>query len=60
MWWDEQTPKMKEKVRVLVDEGRLEFIGGAWSMNVKISEHLFEQKTYLLIHRMKLEFITIV
>lgn len=32
-WWKEQKDDLKEKVKMLVNEGRLEFIGGAWSMN---------------------------
>lgn len=32
-WWKEQKEDLKEKVKMLVNEGRLEFIGGAWSMN---------------------------
>lgn len=31
-WWREQDDKLKEQVKMLVNEGRLEFIGGAWSM----------------------------
>ena len=29
-WWNEQTETMKETVRNLVNEGRLEFVIGAW------------------------------
>lgn len=32
-WWDEQTPTVQSQVQGLVQEGRLEFIGGGWSMN---------------------------
>ncbi|EDW77501.1 uncharacterized protein Dwil_GK24523, isoform A [Drosophila willistoni] len=32
-WWKEQTATMKSAVKKLVNEGRLEFTGGAWSMN---------------------------
>ncbi|KAL5280981.1 MAN2B1.2 family protein [Megaselia abdita] len=38
-WWDEQTPELQEEVRVLVNEGRLEFAGGAWSMNDEATVH---------------------
>ncbi|XP_005189989.1 lysosomal alpha-mannosidase isoform X2 [Musca domestica] len=38
-WWSEQSDEMKQKVRMLVDEGRLEFIGGAWSMNDEATTH---------------------
>ncbi|CAH2987949.1 unnamed protein product [Chilo suppressalis] len=32
-WWFEQTPEIHRKVDQLVQEGRLKFAGGAWSMN---------------------------
>ncbi|XP_063709608.1 lysosomal alpha-mannosidase-like isoform X2 [Culicoides brevitarsis] len=38
-WYDEQTPELQEKVKMLVNEGRLEFIGGAWSMNDEADTH---------------------
>ncbi|XP_035775636.1 lysosomal alpha-mannosidase-like [Anopheles albimanus] len=38
-WYNEQTPEMQQKVKMLVDEGRLEFIGGAWSMNDEAAVH---------------------
>lgn len=38
-WWDEQEPELQDEVRVLVEEGRLEFIGGAWSMNDEATVH---------------------
>lgn len=38
-WWDKQTPKLQEKVKELVNQGRLEFIGGAWSMNDEADTH---------------------
>jgi lysosomal alpha-mannosidase len=31
MWYDRQTPEMREQVKVLVKEGRLEFANGGWS-----------------------------
>lgn len=39
MWWDEQTELTKEYVRRLVNDGRLEFISGGWSMNDEASTH---------------------
>lgn len=38
-WWHEQDDELKEKVKMLVNEGRLEFIGGAWSMNDEATTH---------------------
>ncbi|XP_064094192.1 lysosomal alpha-mannosidase-like isoform X1 [Macrobrachium nipponense] len=38
-WWDEQTPELQEKVKMLVDEGRLEFINGGWCMNDEGAGH---------------------
>lgn len=38
-WWTKQTPKLQEQVKELVNEGRLEFIGGAWSMNDEGAVH---------------------
>uniref|UniRef100_A0A1Q3FMY3 Alpha-mannosidase n=2 Tax=Culex tarsalis TaxID=7177 RepID=A0A1Q3FMY3_CULTA len=38
-WWNEQTPELQDQVRDLVNQGRLEFIGGAWSMNDEAATH---------------------
>lgn len=38
-WWDEQDDDLREKVKMLVNEGRLEFVGGAWSMNDEAAAH---------------------
>lgn len=38
-WWDQQNDLLKEQVKNLVNEGRLEFIGGAWSMNDEATTH---------------------
>lgn len=38
-WWDEQSDDLREQVKMLVNEGRLEFIGGAWSMNDEANTH---------------------
>jgi lysosomal alpha-mannosidase len=32
MWWENQTPEIKESVRQLVHEGRLELLNAGWSM----------------------------
>jgi lysosomal alpha-mannosidase len=39
MWWHEQDAQLQDEVRMLVSEGRLEFIGGAWSMNDEAATH---------------------
>lgn len=38
-WWHQQDEELKEKVKMLVNEGRLEFINGAWSMNDEAATH---------------------
>lgn len=38
-WWYEQNESLQEEVKMLVNEGRLEFIGGAWSMNDEATTH---------------------
>ncbi|GFT23386.1 lysosomal alpha-mannosidase [Trichonephila clavipes] len=38
-WWEEQTELTKEIVRRLVNDGRLEFISGGWSMNDEATTH---------------------
>lgn len=38
-WYNEQTSDMKKDVKKLVDDGRLEFAGGAWSMNDEAAVH---------------------
>ena len=38
-WWGEQGEGMQTTVRDLVDSGRLEFIGGGWSMNDEAAAH---------------------
>lgn len=38
-WWLEQDEKRRKDVKQLVNEGRLEFAGGAWSMNDEASVH---------------------
>ena len=38
-WWGEQGEERKELVRQLLAEGRLEFIGGGWSMNDEAAAH---------------------
>lgn len=38
-WWNEQNEEKKNEVKMLVNEGRLEFLGGAWSMNDEATAH---------------------
>ncbi|XP_012143157.2 lysosomal alpha-mannosidase II isoform X2 [Megachile rotundata] len=48
-WWLRQSDEMKETVRNLINEGRLEIIGGGWSMNDEAVTHyhsLVDQYTW--------------
>nr|XP_036215974.1 lysosomal alpha-mannosidase [Bactrocera oleae] len=38
-WYNEQSADIKSKVKTLVNGGRLEFAGGAWSMNDEAAVH---------------------
>lgn len=38
-WWQQQNDNVKRVVKNLINEGRLEFIGGAWSMNDEAVTH---------------------
>lgn len=38
-WWNLQTGQLKSQVKQLVNEGRLEFAGGAWTMNDEAVSH---------------------
>jgi lysosomal alpha-mannosidase len=39
IWWNEQTEAVRENVRMLVREGRLDFTNGGWCMNDQASTH---------------------
>ena len=39
MWWRTQTDSMKNQVRQLVTEGRLEFLNAGWSMSDEAAPH---------------------
>ncbi|XP_063974588.1 lysosomal alpha-mannosidase isoform X1 [Diachasmimorpha longicaudata] len=48
-WWLRQNEKIREEVRTLINEGRLEIIGGAWSMNDEATTHyqsIVDQSTW--------------
>lgn len=38
-WWLRQTEDVKKNVKMLIEQGRLEIIGGAWSMNDEAVVH---------------------
>lgn len=38
-WWLRQNDNMRNKVKNLVNEGRLEFVGGGWSMHDEAATH---------------------
>jgi hypothetical protein len=39
MWYEEQPTKVREEVRQLIKEGRLEFVNGGWSMHDEACPH---------------------
>jgi alpha-mannosidase len=39
MWWEDQTEVMKQDVRTLVSEGRLELLNAGWSMHDEACPH---------------------
>ena len=39
MWWKYQTNELKDQVRMLVKQGRLEFINAGWSMSDEACPH---------------------
>ena len=39
MWWDRQEESLKDAVRAMVNEGRIEFINGGWSMHDEACTH---------------------
>ena len=54
-WWKEQSSFIQGIVHELVDEGRLEFTGGGWSMNDEATTHYSA-----IIDNMSLGFKTLV
>lgn len=48
-WWNEQTDEKKKQMQELINNGQLEIVGGAWSMNDEAAVHyhsVIEQFTY--------------
>ncbi|XP_011300932.1 lysosomal alpha-mannosidase isoform X1 [Fopius arisanus] len=48
-WWLRQNYKIREEVKTFINEGRLEIIGGAWSMNDEATTHyhsIIDQSTW--------------
>jgi alpha-mannosidase len=43
MWWSTQTTEMKNNVRMLIKEGRLEIVNGGWSMHDEACTHYEDQ-----------------
>ena len=39
MWWEDQTEVMKQDVRTLVSQGRLELLNAGWSMHDEACPH---------------------
>ncbi|KAJ8951626.1 hypothetical protein NQ318_012296 [Aromia moschata] len=39
MWWKLQSDSVKSQIKQLINEGRLEIINGAWSMNDEAASH---------------------
>ncbi|KAJ9591912.1 hypothetical protein L9F63_001514, partial [Diploptera punctata] len=40
-WWMEQDEAKQLQVKTMVNDGRLEFVGGAWSMNDEATTHYY-------------------
>ncbi|XP_011309552.1 lysosomal alpha-mannosidase-like [Fopius arisanus] len=48
-WWNLQDAEVHDEVKTLIKEGRLEIIGGAWSMNDEATTHyqcIIDQSTW--------------
>ncbi|GAB6024396.1 hypothetical protein CHUAL_009562 [Chamberlinius hualienensis] len=41
-WWTSRSNADRERVRTMVESGRLEFVGGSWSMNDEAAVHYVE------------------
>ena len=40
-WWNEQDEYKQLQVTTMVNDGRLEFVGGGWSMNDEATTHYY-------------------
>jgi len=49
MWWKDQTPEHKARVRQLVQEGRLEFVNAGWSMHDEACTHYEDMINNMMI-----------
>lgn len=49
MWWDRQTDDMKDQVRSLVKEGRLDFVNAGWSMHDEACTHHDDMMNNMMI-----------
>ena len=49
MWWKDQTDDMKTMVRQLVQQGRLEFVNGGWSMHDEACPHYEDMINNMMI-----------
>ena len=49
MWWDRQTDDMKDTVRNLVKEGRLDFVNAGWSMHDEACTHHDDMMNNMMI-----------
>lgn len=56
MWWKDQTPQMKDQVRDLVNQGRLEFVNAGWSMHDEACPHYEDMLNNMMLgHQFLLE-----
>ena len=39
LWWEHQDEEIKDRVKQLVDEGRLDFINGGWVQHDEAAAH---------------------
>ena len=49
MWWDRQTDELRDDVRNLVKEGRLDFVNAGWSMHDEACTHHDDMMNNMMI-----------